>query len=101
MLVSKIEREDCLEIVIDGAIDTLSAPRLEKFLNMVIIGGGKNLVINLQKVPYVSSAALRTFLSVLKTLESIQGSSLHLVNANDSVKRVFEITGFTSLFALD
>jgi len=98
MLVSKIDKNGFVEIAIDGSIDTLSAPRLEKFLNIIINEGANNLVINLEKVPYISSAALRTFLGVLKTLGTIEGSSLRLINANDSVKKVFSITGFAALF---
>ncbi len=98
MLVSKIERPDYLEIVIDGAIDTLSAPKLEKFLNIVIEEGSSKLVINLEKVPYVSSAALRAFLGVLKTLNNIPESSLQIINANENVKNIFSITGFLPLF---
>ena len=101
MLVSKIDKEDYVEIAIDGSIDTLSAPRLEKFLNIIISEGATRLIINLEKVPYISSAALRTFLGVLKTLGAIEGSSLRITNANDSVKKVFTITGFSALFNFD
>ena len=98
MLVSKIERPDYVEVVINGAIDTLSAARLEEFLNIIIEEGTNRLVINLEKVPYVSSAALRTFLGILKTLEGKNNSSLRLTNANDNVKKIFSITGFLPMF---
>lgn len=98
MLVSKIEKGNHLEIIVDGAIDTLSAPKLEKFLSMAIVSGSKNIVINMAKVPYISSAGLRTFLTVLRLLEHIRNSSLVLENANSRVVKIFDITGFTPLF---
>lgn len=103
MLVSKEEKENYLEenyleIVIDGSIDTISAPKLEKFLSSVVLDGAKDIVINLEKVSYVSSAGLRTFLTVLRLLEHVKASSLILLKPSPSVKRVFDITGFTPLF---
>ena len=98
MLVSKTEKPGYLEIAIDGAIDTASAPKLEKFLNMLIANGASHLVINLEKVPYISSAALRAFLGVLKTLNEVEGSSLRLANVCPNVKKIFDVTGFSPLF---
>ena len=76
-----------------GRIDTLTAPELEA---AVVLDGVDELVFDLTEVDYVSSAGLRVFLGAQKRMG---GKSMKIAHVNPSVREVFDITGFSDIFA--
>ncbi|MGE5363332.1 MAG: STAS domain-containing protein [Bacteroidota bacterium] len=86
-----------VRIVLNGRIDGQSAPEIEKIFLSLTSGGERILVADLTSVSYISSAGLRIFLSVQKTLRQISGEIV-LFNMPDIVKEVFRISGFISIF---
>ena len=85
-----------LAMTVEGSIDTVTAPQLEGEMET---DGVSELVIDISKVPYVSSADLRVFLAAYKAL-SAKGGSMRLVGAQPAVMEVLRITGFASVFNL-
>ena len=84
-------------IVLEGRLDTTTAPELEKAIN----GEGealKNLVLDFSGVDYISSAGLRVLLSAQKKM-NIQGS-MELVNVSESVMDILEMTGFAEILTI-
>lgn len=81
-----------LTIEIEGSIDTVTAPELEKQLKASLEGVAE-LVLELSKVAYISSAGLRVILSTHKKLSATKAKMI-LKSVNDSVMEVFEMTGF-------
>ncbi|MBQ7668387.1 MAG: STAS domain-containing protein [Clostridia bacterium] len=87
---------------VSGKIDTDTAPELEKNVvetlesNSYITG----LVIDVANVIYLSSAGLRTLLSIQKRCNSSQ-KSMVIKNANETLKEVFEITGFINFLNVE
>jgi len=75
-----------------GRIDTLTAPELEA---AVKFDGVEELVFDLAKVDYVSSAGLRVLLASQKKMA---GKSMKIANARPAVREVFDITGFSDIF---
>lgn len=75
-----------------GRIDTITAPELEA---AVKTDGIEELVFDLAKIDYISSAGLRVLLSAQKRMA---GKKMLIVNACPSVKEVFDITGFSDIF---
>ena len=75
-----------------GRIDTMTAPELEA---AVAVDGIEELVFDLTEIRYISSAGLRVILSAQKKMA---GKSMKILNANPSVREVFEITGFANFF---
>ena len=61
--------------------------------------GAKNVVIDFEKVEYISSAGLRVLLSTEKTMKG-QGK-LTLVHVNDVVMEVLNITGFVDILNIE
>jgi len=76
-----------------------TAGKAEERLNQLIMGGNAKLVVNLDKLNYISSAGLRVFLVSNKLIKKNNGS-LRLCNLNDTVKEVFEISGFHMIFEI-
>ena len=94
MIITKKLNGDKLDIALEGRLDTMTAPDLEKELKDCL-ADVKELTIDMAKLEYISSAGLRTLLMAKKTLHN--KGTVKVVNANDIVKEVFEVTGFDSL----
>lgn len=84
-----------LIIVLDGRLDTTTAPELEKEVKDSLDGVTK-LTLDLTKLIYVSSAGLRVFLGAQKVMNKQKGEML-VTNANDDIKEIFEVTGFSDI----
>lgn len=83
----------------NGRIDGMSAPEIEKQFSALILGGERTIVANLQEVTYISSAGLRVFLSAQKRLAKA-GGEVVLYQVPPMVMDVLEMSNFTSLFRL-
>lgn len=79
---------------IDGRIDTMTSPILEKSISE-ISNDIHVLIFDMAKVTYISSAGLRVILSAHKKMSKI--GKLELVNVCETVLEVFDITGFSSI----
>lgn len=91
-------RSDCtLTLEISGRIDTKTAPRLEECLQSSL-DGVKNLVINMEKVDYISSAGLRVLLIAQKTMNKL--GDMKVTSVNDDIMEIFEVTGFSDILTI-
>ena len=97
MNISEKREGSKLTIIVDGRIDTITAPELEAFIN-ANIEGVKELVFDLSNMEYTSSAGLRVFLMTHKRMMG-QGEMV-IENVQDDVMEVFEITGFSDFLTI-
>ncbi len=82
---------------LSGKLDTLTSPDFQKQIVEAIDKGQTRLILDITDLAYVSSAGLRVFLIAQKKASAGRGS-LAILGANDMIKNVFEISGFTRLF---
>ena len=94
MKINKNKNGTKLTFEIAGRVDTSTAPQLESAIKEEI-SGVKELVFDMDKVEYISSAGLRVLLSSQKTMNN-QGT-MKLINVNDEIMEIFEVTGFTDI----
>lgn len=87
-----------LIITVSGRVDTTSAPELEKFI-LENTEGVTDLVLDLADMPYTSSAGLRVLLKAQKLMNS-QGS-MKLINVQEDVMEVLDMTGFTDIINVE
>ncbi len=80
-----------------GRLDAVSAAPAEATINKTIESGTSNIVLDLAGLDYISSAGLRVLLVTAKKL-SRQNGKVVLCGLQDSVREVFEISGFLSIF---
>jgi anti-sigma B factor antagonist len=99
MQISEQTRDGALVIQAAGRLDSSSAGGLEAVLPARIQAHEK-VALNLSEVAYVSSAGLRVLLIGAKAARAA-GHKLVLVGLSESVREVFDISGFTSLFAIE
>ena len=86
-----------LTLTITGRLDTVAAPKLEETLK-ASYNGVTELVFDLRKLEYISSAGLRVLLSAQKTMNN-QGS-MKVINAGEERMEIFEITGFSDILTI-
>lgn len=99
MTLTKTTDGASLTILIDGRLDTATAPQLESELSSSIDGMEK-VYLDFSKLEYISSAGLRVLLSTQKKMKKQHGE-LIIRSANDTVKEVFEITGFVDILTIE
>ena len=85
-------------IELAGRLDTTTAPALDKTINEDI-GDAKNLVLNVKKLEYISSAGLRVLLSAQKKMQKV--GSMKVTNVCEAVMEVFEMTGFADILTIE
>jgi stage II sporulation protein AA (anti-sigma F factor antagonist) len=61
-----------------------------------LISDGKNLLINLTDLDYISSAGLRSILTAAKKVQESQGE-LALSSPTEMVKEVLDMSGFSAI----
>ena len=86
-------------LALTGRLDAYSANEVEKCITGLIDGGCVRLVVNLEGVEYISSSGLRVMLAALKRLRKLKGE-LSMACLRPYVQEVFDIAGFTQLFAI-
>ena len=82
---------------LEGRLDTVTAPDLEKELKDSL-DGVTELLLDFEKLEYISSAGLRVLLAAQKTMAK-QGT-MTLTNVNDTIMEIFEVTGFSDILTI-
>jgi anti-sigma B factor antagonist len=87
-----IKRNDTeLVVGIEGRLDTLTAPELERNLETAL-DGVSSLVFDLAELKYISSAGLRVMLTSMQIMED--RGTMKLINVRPEVMDILEVTGF-------
>ncbi len=96
--IEKKLENDRLTVALEGRLDTTTAPQLEESLKESI-DGVKELVMDFEKLEYISSAGLRVLLSAQKIMTK-QGS-MKVIHVSDLIKEIFEVTGFIDILTIE
>ncbi len=87
-----------LKVMIEGRLDAATSPILEKTLEDNI-KDSKDLILDMEKLDYISSAGLRVLLAAHKKMNAI--GTLKLINVGDMVIEVLEMTGFADILTIE
>ena len=96
MNMNLIKRGTEGELQLNGYIDASNAAEVEAII-IDVVSKFDTLVLNMEKLEYVSSAGLRAFKHAYMDMRQKHGT-LIAKNVNKMVMEVFEVTGFTRLF---
>ncbi len=96
-----ITREEgtCTLIELIGRLDTNTSPQLEQAASDLYDAGKNELIVDLAKCDFVSSAGLRVIVAMQKRV--MTGGSLVFRNVQPEVMDVFEMTGFAKLLTFE
>ena len=83
----------------DGELDTSTSPDAEKYLNELRAAGVQKILLNFEKLDFISSAGLRVLLATAQELKG-SGGALRVCSLNKDVKEVFDISGFSTLLSV-
>ena len=98
MTIEKVLNEESAKIIVEGRLDTQTAPELEKEIDG-IIANLKELVFDMTGLEYISSAGLRVILKAQKIMNT--KGSMKLIGVNDNIMEVFDITGFLDILTIE
>lgn len=97
MTITKTSEQEKLTVALEGRLDTTTAPELEAELK-ASLDGVTALVLDLEKLDYMSSAGLRVLLSAQKQMNK-QGE-MKVTNVNEAIMEIFEVTGFSDILTI-
>lgn len=98
MNINMNQEDKKIELVVEGRLDTTTAPELEEKINSCI-DGAEELVFEFADLEYISSAGLRVLLAAQKKMNK-QGKMI-IRHPNDIIMEVFEITGFVDILTIE
>ena len=98
MTIEKYRQGAELTVMLEGRLDTVSAPDLDAVVKNELLGVD-TFILDLEKLQYTSSAGLRVILIAQKTMNK-QGK-LILKNVSEAVMEVFEMTGLSDLLTIE
>ena len=84
------EEHSVARVVLDGAMNTDTAPAFEKRLQDVIDAGHELTVLDMKELDYISSAGLRVIFKAAKQMRT-EGRHLAAANRKPHIEKVFEI----------
>ena len=96
MKITTRDTNDIKVVMFEGELDTLAAPEAKKELNKLRTLGVKKIVLDLEKLEFISSSGLRVLLATAQDLHDASGE-LRVCNLNETVQEVFDISGFSTL----
>ena len=97
MKIDKKVNGNELILSLEGRLDTITSPELEK--EVADLSNVKSLIIDFEKIEYISSAGLRVLLSCQKKMN--QQGSMIIKNVKEEVKSVFDMTGFSDILIIE
>ena len=95
-IIKKTE-DNTTTLFLEGRLDTNTAPELEKALADMI--DTNDLIMDFEKLAYVSSAGLRVLLIAQKKMNSLGG--MKIVKVTEAVMEILEITGFADILDIE
>ena len=87
-----------LTMALVGRLDTTTSPQLEEELR-TSLEGVTELVFDMGRLDYVSSAGLRVLLSAQKTMNK-QGSMV-IRSVKPEIMEIFDVTGFVDILNIE
>jgi len=96
MEIQTKEENDVKIVSFEGELDTTTSTKAEEYLNKLMTSGTMKIMINLEKLDFISSAGLRVLLATAQKIKGA-GGGFRVCSLNPDVKEVFDISGFSTL----
>lgn len=93
-----ISSENGLSIIrLEGYLDAHTAPQFEQAVQSEIDAGRYRIIVDCEKLTYISSAGLGVFMSFIEEVRE-QGGDIKICGLTPKVQQVFDILGFPDLY---
>lgn len=91
MKITKTMENNKVTLSVEGWLDTQSSPELGKEIRE--LSDPESLILDFEKLEYISSSGLREVVSAYKKMKSA-GGDFAVINVSSEVMDVFRLTGF-------
>ncbi len=99
MDIIKTKDENRITLALSGRLDTVTSSKLGEELALIFEEDGIELVFDFEALDYISSAGLRVLLTAQKKINAL-ATTMKIINANENVKEVFDVTGFSGILTI-
>ena len=96
--IDKTENGTKTSFKLEGKLDTITAPELEKELEDSL-DGVEELIFDFTGIEYISSAGLRVILNTQQQM--LERGEMKLVGVNEIIMDIFEVTGFVDILTIE
>lgn len=96
MEIVKTEVNGEVTLALNGCLDTTATPEFAKAIEGTL--GATSLVLEMSKLEFISSSALRTLVATKK--QRGVAFEIVLVGMNEVVREVFDVTGLDEVFCV-
>jgi len=97
MDITIIEEGNTINAVFDGRLDTVAAQQITETVEPLLQNAGRTIILDCEKMPFISSSGLRIFLKIRKEVEA-KGGNMQLRKVCPEVRQVFKMTKLEDVF---
>ena len=87
-----------MRIVMEGNLDAVTTKKFETLLRSSI-DGVTEIILDLDKLGYISSAGLRVLYAAQNAMNKVKGSLL-ICNVQPDIREVFDVTGLSGILMI-
>ena len=98
--IAESMEKDVLLIVLSGQIKNEVAHEFEDEV-MAALSVCSKITLNMEKVTYIASMAMRSLLSAQQMIDEIDGASMTLVKVSPEVMETLKESGFSEILTID
>ena len=99
MNITITEEGNQLIATFDGRLDTVAAQQIEETITPLLEHADQTIILDCEKMPFISSSGLRIFLKIRKEVAA-KGGKIMLSKVNPDVLQVFKMTKLDNLFEI-
>ncbi len=92
-------RDGVLSVRVVGRIDGANAYEFEEEIRSLVEESDRAVIMDFEKLSYISSAGLRAVLVTAKMLRS-QDATFALCSLSDQIREIFQISGFDKIIVI-
>ncbi len=99
MTITETRNDGNICVAVEGRVDTVTSPQLQQAI-LQAFQKSSQVVLDLEKMEYISSSGLRALLLGQKTAQS-KGGKMTLLHVLPAVMEVLDMTGFTNILNIE
>jgi anti-anti-sigma factor len=99
MDITITEAGNQINATFDGRLDTVAAQQISETITPLLEHADQTIVLDCEKMPFISSSGLRIFLKIRKEVEA-KGGKMLLKNICPDVMQVFKMTKLDGVFEI-
>lgn len=97
--ITKKQQDNITILNLNGFLDAHTSVELEKYFEEIISENKYKIVVNFDKLTYISSAGLGVFMAYIESARNNSGD-IKLCAMSDKIYNIFDMLGFPILFEI-